>query len=74
MPEKGNLTLLALFLAVGPNIVDIAQILAVNHVAQLTLAAIIPGLTIALSYRSLAPGQKASTGGARIMPEASQGA
>ena len=74
MPEKGNLTLLALFLAVGTNIVDIVLTLAVYDVVQLTLAAIIPGLTIALAYRSLAPGQEASTGGTRIMPEASQGA
>jgi hypothetical protein len=74
MPEKGNLTLLALFLAVGTNIVDIAQMLAVNHAAQLTLAAIIPGLTIALAYRSLAPGREASSGGTRIIPEAAQSA
>jgi hypothetical protein len=48
--------------------------LAVNHAAQLTLAAIIPGLTIALAYRSLAPGQEASSGGTRIIPEAAQSA
>lgn len=74
MPDKGNRMLLALFLAVGTNVVGIVRILAVNHAAQLILAAIVPGLTIALAYRSLAPEQEASTGGTRIMPEAAQGA
>jgi hypothetical protein len=74
MPEKGNRTLTALFLVVATNVVGLTQLLAVNHVAQLTLAAILPGLTIALAYRSLAPGQEASTGGTRTMTEAAQGA
>jgi hypothetical protein len=74
MPEKGNRTLLFLFVAVATNIVGLTQLLVVSHVVQLTLAAIIPGLTIALAYRSLAPGQEASTGGTRIEAEAAQGA
>jgi hypothetical protein len=74
MPARGNRLLLALFVAVATNVVGFTGLSVENHVAQLMLAAIIPGLTIALVYRSLAPGQEASTGGTRNMPEAAQGA
>jgi hypothetical protein len=57
MPAKGNRLLLALFIAITTNIVGMVRILVVDHVAQLILAAIIPGLTIAVAYRKLAPGQ-----------------
>jgi hypothetical protein len=56
MPQKGNRLLLVLFLAVATNAVGIVRIAVTNHVAQLILAAILPGLTIAVAYRSLSPG------------------
>lgn len=70
MPARGNRLLLALFVAVATNVVGFTGLSVENHVAQLMLAAIIPGLTIALAYRSLAPGQEALTGGTRIEAEA----
>jgi hypothetical protein len=56
MPARGNRLLLALFVVVGTNIIGFVGVSVENHVAQLMLAAIVPGLTIALAYRSLAPG------------------
>jgi hypothetical protein len=70
MPARGNRLLLALFVAVATNVVGFTGLSVEKHVAQLMLAAIIPGLTIALAYRSLAPGQEALTGGTRIEAEA----
>jgi hypothetical protein len=55
MPEKGDRTLLALFLIVGTNIVGYSLLLTENHIAQLMLAAIVPGLTLMLVYLTLAP-------------------
>ena len=55
MPKKGDRTLLALFLVVGTNIVGYSLLLTENHIAQLILAAIVPGLTLMLVYRTLAP-------------------
>lgn len=54
MPETGNRTLLALFIAVGTNIVGYLLLLAENHIVQLLLAGIVPGLTLALVYLELA--------------------
>jgi hypothetical protein len=62
MPEKGNRMLLVLFIAVGTNVVGIFRIPVTNHIVQLILAAIIPGLTIALAYVALAPRRKQSAG------------
>jgi hypothetical protein len=53
MPEKGDRTLLALFLVVGTNIVGYSLLLTQNHIAQLILAAIVPGLTRMLVYLRL---------------------
>jgi hypothetical protein len=55
MPEKGDRTLLALFLVVGTNIVGYFLLLTENDIAQLMLAAIVPGLTLTLVYLALAP-------------------
>jgi hypothetical protein len=54
MPMKRVRTLLALVLVVGTNIVGYFLLLAQNHVAQLILAAIVPGLTLLLVYLTLA--------------------
>jgi hypothetical protein len=53
MPDKGNRTLLALFLAVATNVFGLSLVLTQSHVAQLILASIVPCLTITLVYRSL---------------------
>ncbi len=53
MPDKGNRILLALVLAVGTNILGFTLLLTQNHLAQLILAAIVPGMTIALVYLCL---------------------
>ena len=45
MPEKGDRTLLALFLVVGTNIVGYYFLLTEIDIAQLILAAIVPGLS-----------------------------
>jgi Glycosyltransferase family 87 len=58
MRDKGNIILLALFLAVSTNVIGLIALSAVNHAEQLVLAAIVPGLTIALAYLKLAPGQE----------------
>jgi alpha-1,2-mannosyltransferase len=55
MPRKRARTLLALVLIVGTNIVGYALLLKQNHVVQLILAAIVPGLTLLLVYVTLAP-------------------
>jgi hypothetical protein len=55
MPGKGDRTLLALFLVVGTNIVGYSLLLTENHIVQLMLAAIVPGLTLMLVYLTLAP-------------------
>jgi Glycosyltransferase family 87 len=55
MRDKGNLALTALFLAVATNVVGFIGLSLGNHVAQLIVAAIIPGLTIAVAYIQLAP-------------------
>jgi len=62
MPNKGKRTLLALFIAIGTNVVGIFQVPEQNHIIQLILAAIVPGLMIAVAYRSLAPGEEPSSG------------
>lgn len=56
-PKKNARTLLVLSLLVGTNIVGYSLLLAENHLAQLILAAIIPGLTLTLVYFALAPVQ-----------------
>jgi alpha-1,2-mannosyltransferase len=53
MPRKAGLALLLLFLGVGTNIVGYALLLTANHIGQLMLAAIIPGLTCMLVCRAL---------------------
>ena len=55
MPAKTNRTLLALFVAVGTNIIGFVLVSVDNHVAQLILAAIVPGLTITVVYLELRP-------------------
>lgn len=55
MAKRRDCALLALFLVVGTNAVGYFLILTENHVAQLILAAIVPGLTITLVYLKLAP-------------------
>lgn len=61
MPEKGDRTLFALFLAVGTNLVGFSLLLTGNHVTQLLLAAIVPGLTVALVYLRLGRAEKMQT-------------
>jgi hypothetical protein len=58
MAKGRDYTLLALSLIVGTNAVGYSLILTENHVAQLILAAIVPGLTILLVYLKLAPGAR----------------
>ena len=50
MPDKGSRTLLALFIVVATDIVRFIRYPVTNHVVQLILAAIIPGLTITVAY------------------------
>ncbi len=60
-PEKGNRTLIALFIAVGTNVVGMFQVPERNHIVQLILAAIVPGLMIAVAYMTLAPRKETSS-------------
>jgi alpha-1,2-mannosyltransferase len=53
--DKGVRTLTILFLLVGTNIVGYSLLLTENHLAQLMLAAIVPGLTLTLVYLALVP-------------------
>ncbi len=68
MPDKGSRTLLALFLAVATDLIGVVQFSVTNHMVQLILAGILPGLMIAVAYLALAPRQEALTG--RIVLEA----
>jgi alpha-1,2-mannosyltransferase len=53
IPKKRDGALIALFVIVGTNIVGYSLLLTENHMAQLLLAAIVPGLTLTLVYRTL---------------------
>jgi Glycosyltransferase family 87 len=55
MPGKLNRTLLALFVAVGTNVIGFILLSVNNHVAQLILAAIVPSLTVTVAYLGLLP-------------------
>jgi hypothetical protein len=58
--DKGVRTLTVLFLLVGTNIVGYSLLLTENHMAQLILAAVVPGLTLMLVYLSLGSMQEGS--------------
>jgi hypothetical protein len=58
--DKGARTLTILFLLVGTNIVGYSLLLTENHMAQLILAAVVPGLTLMLVYLSLRSMQEPS--------------
>ena len=58
--DRGVRTLTILFLLVGTNIVGYSLLLTENHMAQLILAAVVPGLTLTLVYLSLGSMQERS--------------
>jgi len=55
--RKGNRALAGLFLAVATNGVGFVALSAGNHVVQLVLAAVVPGLMIVVAWIKLGPGQ-----------------
>jgi hypothetical protein len=57
-PNQRARTLLVLLLLVGTNILGYSLLLTENHLAQLILAAIVPGLTLTLVYFALVPVQE----------------
>jgi hypothetical protein len=61
--DRGARTLTILFLLVGTNIVGYSLLLTENHMAQLILAAVVPGLTLMLVYLSLGSMQERSADG-----------
>lgn len=67
-----NGTLLAVFLAVGTNIIGILELSATNPVVQLVLAVIVPGLTIALAL-AREPREAGSPGAARMVDATAYG-
>jgi hypothetical protein len=72
MPEKGSRALLALFLVIGTSIVGIVQFATTSHPVQLMLAAIIPGLMIAVTYQASGPRQESLNGRPALAAEAGE--
>jgi hypothetical protein len=58
MPEQGNRLLASFVLVIGTNIVGFCQLLATNHLCQIILSGIVPGMTLALVWQQLSRKQR----------------